>query len=227
LSLDVYTRLVFSRPMLLPKIIGSILLLALSIPCRAGEVLLKEDFESAELAKMPAGFMVMAGTFRVKQEGDGKVLELPGAPLDTFGLLFGPAEKAGVSASARVFGTSSGRKFPTFGISLLGPGGFRLQVSPAKKALELYRGDQLRSSMPMAWSTGSWTSLRIQVRAIAEGIRVEGKAWPAAEKEPAAWTITLDEKQGMPEGRAGIWGSPFSGTPILFDDLLIHRASDS
>jgi hypothetical protein len=54
---------------------------------------------------------------------------------------------------------------------------------------------------------------------------VEGKAWPAAQDEPADWTIFLEEKQQPPEGRAGIWGSPFSGTPILFDDLLIHRTA--
>ncbi|HEX8310925.1 MAG TPA: hypothetical protein VF614_06390, partial [Chthoniobacteraceae bacterium] len=192
-----------------------------------GEAIFKEDFESVEAGKAPAGFMVMAGTFLVKQEGAGKVLELPGAPLDTFGLLFGPAEKADVSASARFHGTSVGRKFPTFGISLLGPGGYRLQVSPAKKALEIYRGDQPRGSVPLAWTSGSWTCLRIQVRSLAEGVRVEGKAWPAAQKEPPAWTIFIDEKQEPPQGRAGIWGSPFSGTPILFDDLLIQRASDS
>jgi hypothetical protein len=100
--------------MLLPKITGAILLLALALSSRAGEAIFKEDFESAELGKVPAGFMVMTGTFRVKQEAEGKVLELPGAPLDSFGLLFGAAEKAGVSASARLFGYEQRKKVPYF-----------------------------------------------------------------------------------------------------------------
>src|SRR6266511_1448602 len=72
------------------------------------------DFSSTAAGKTPEEFMVLSGTFLVKEEGGNKFLELPGSPLDTFGLLFGPTEQAGLTASARFFGTRQGRKFPTF-----------------------------------------------------------------------------------------------------------------
>ncbi len=35
------------------------------------------------------------------------------------------------------------------------------------------------------------------------------------------WMISLDEKAPPHEGRPSIWGSPYSGTPIRFDDLMV------
>jgi hypothetical protein len=55
-------------------------------------------------------------------------------------VLFGPTETADVQVSARIHGTGKGRRYPTFGVGLSGVGGYRLQVSPAKKLVELYRG---------------------------------------------------------------------------------------
>jgi hypothetical protein len=191
----------------------------------AAEPLYKNDFEAAALDQEPEGMLITAGDFKVKQDGAGKVLELPGDPLDTFGLLFGPSQKAGVTASARFFGTKKGRKFPTFGVSLGGVGGYRLQVSPAKKALEIFQGDEGRHTVPFEWTDAAWTSLRIQTRQAGDGWVVEGKAWPAGAPEPAAWTITFSVKDEPAAGRAGIWGSPYAGTLIRFDDLLLAPAS--
>jgi hypothetical protein len=53
---------------------------------------------------------------------------------------------------------------------------------------------------------------------------VEGKAWAAGTPEPAAWNITFETKEEPSSGRAGIWGSPFAGTPIRFDDLDVSAA---
>src|SRR5882724_41425 len=105
--------------------------------------LYENDFEKSALDKVPDDFLVLAGGFAVKEEGGNKFLELPGAPLDTFGALFGPTEKAGIAVSARIKGTGKGRRYPTFGVGLNGQGGYRLQVSPAKKVLELYKGDEV------------------------------------------------------------------------------------
>ena len=41
---------------------------------------------------MPEDLLVLEGAFVVKAEGGNHFLELPGAPLDTFGLLFGPTD---------------------------------------------------------------------------------------------------------------------------------------
>ncbi len=174
---------------------------------------------------MPADFLVISGTFAVQEERGRKFLELPGSPLDTFGLLFGPSQEGAATASASFHGTRQGRKFPTFGVSLGGAGGYRLQLSPAKKALEIYKADEPRSSVPFEWVSDSWTRLRIQAQKGASGgWLITGKAWPAEKPEPDKWMITLEEKETPASGRAGLWGSPYSGTPIRFDDLLLAPA---
>ena len=199
-------------------------LVALLAPLRAAEPIYKNDFEAAEIDKAPAEVMIMAGTFEVKQGAEGKYLELPGEPLDTFGLLFGPSVKDDVSASAKFFGTKKGRKFPTFGVSLNGVGGYRLQVSPAKNALEFFKSDESKLSVPFTWASDTWTTLNITVRKSGAGWVIEGKAWAAGSAEPEKPSITIEEKEEPKAGRAGIWGSPYAGTPIRFDDLLIVPA---
>jgi hypothetical protein len=105
-----------SRPILLPFLATALLV----APLCAATPIYKNDFESAEVGKVPPEMLVVAGAFEVKQDKDGKFLELPGEPLDTFGFLFGPSEKEDVSAGARFFGTKKGRKYPSFGVSLNG-----------------------------------------------------------------------------------------------------------
>ena len=39
--------------------------------------------------------------------------------------------------------------------------------------------------------------------------------------EPEKWTLTFAEKSEPTAGRASIWGNPFAGTPIDFDDLVV------
>ena len=64
--------------------------------------LFSENFDAAEVGKLPAGFTSFAGAFKVAEEGGKKFLELPGAPLDTFGVLFGPTEKSDIAVSALI-----------------------------------------------------------------------------------------------------------------------------
>lgn len=194
----------------------------LSCAAFAAEPAFKEDFSKTEVGAAPEGLMIMSGQFAVKEDGGNKVLELPGSPLDTFGALFGPAPATlDGTASARFLGTKQGRKFPTFAVSLHGVGGFRLQASPGKKALEIYKGDVPLTSVPLKWESGKWTHLRIQVRAKGEGAVIEGKVWADGSAEPAEWMIKHEEASAPKPGRAGIWGSPYAGTEIRFDDLAV------
>ena len=203
--------------------------LACSAVGQSAKAIYENDFEKAELNKVPDDFLVLDGQFAVKEEGGNKFLELPGAPLDTFGALFGPTEKEGNAVSARMSGTGKGRRYPTFAVGLNGQGtsAYKLQVTPAKKALELFKGDEVKSSVLYEWQSGAWTRLRLQVRKVKDGgWKVEGKAWKDGDKEPSAWMVSFDEKEQPVAGRASIWGSPYATTPIRFDDLLVLPSSD-
>src|SRR5438445_2487052 len=197
-------------------------------PVHGDKPLYENDFEKAALDKVPDDFLVLDGQFAVKEEGGNKFLELPGAPLDTFGVLFGPTEKEGTAVSARIFGTGKGRRYPTFAVGLNGQGtsAYRLQVSPAKKALELFKGDVVKATVPFEWQSGAWARLRLQVRKVKDGQwKVEGKAW--TDKEPPAWLVSFDEREQPVAGKASIWGSPYATTPIRFDDLKLASATDA
>jgi hypothetical protein len=189
------------------------------------KALYENNFEKAAVNSVPEEMLVLDGAFTVKQEGDNKFLELPGAPLDTFGALFGPTEKEGLAISARIFGTGKGRRLPAFGVGLGGIAGYRLQVSAGKKLIEVFRGDNVKASVPYEWESGKWSHLHLQVRKIKDGEwKVSGKIWAAGSAEPASPIIEWVDKEEPTAGRSSIWGNPFSGTPIWFDDLRVTPA---
>jgi hypothetical protein len=195
------------------------------VPLRAADTapLYESNFEKIAPGGVPDDFLILDGAFAVQQDATNKFLELPGAPLDTFGVLFGPTVKTNVAVSARIFGTSHGRRHPAFGVGLGGQSGYRLQVSPGKGTLDLYRADLVVAGVPYDWKSGHWTVLRLQVIGAGEAWKVQGTAWIQSAPEPVKPLISFDEKEEPRAGRASIWGSPFSTTPIRYDHLLVTR----
>lgn len=181
----------------------------------------EQNFDAAEVGSVPKEFLVLDGGFKVAEEGGNKFLELPGAPLDTFGVLFGPTEKENRVVSARIFGSTKGRRAPTFNVGVGGVGGYKLQVSPGKKAVELYKSDEVKATVPFNWKSGTWTRLSLALKKVKDGEwRVEGRVWADDAKAPAEPTITFTETEQPPAGRASIGGSPYATTPIRYDDLV-------
>jgi hypothetical protein len=190
------------------------------------EVLYSNNFEKAEAGKVPSDFLVLDGGFVVKEESGNKFLELPGAPLDSFAVQFGPTESTNTMLAARIKGTAKGRRYPSFGIGLNGIAGYKLQVSPAKQVLQILKDTELKTSIPYEWKSDTWIQLRLRVRRINQDAwKIEGKAWLEGATEPSDWTISYDEKEEPIAGRASVFGSPFSGTPIQFDDVIVSRAT--
>jgi hypothetical protein len=184
----------------------------------------ENNFEKAEVGKVPEDMLVLDGQFTVKEESENKVLELPGDPLDSFGVLFGPTETSNIVVTAKIFGTGKGRRFPTFGIGANGVNGYRLQVSPGKKLVELYKRDEVVKSVAYEFKSGAWTNLKLQISLVKEGeIKIEGKAWTKDTDEPKEPLVSYTDNSPASAGRASIWGSPYSGTPIQFDDLSVTQ----
>ncbi len=202
-----------------------IVVVAMMVPgAFAEDLAYQQSFEAVEVGKVPDEFLILDGAFAVVQNAGNRVLELPGAPLDTFGLLFGPTAKEGLMVEARILGTAKGRRFPVLGVGLNGAVPFRLQVTPAKKALELYKGDELLVSVPYAWESGNWTQFRLQVLAGKGGAwQILGKAWKEGAPEPESWLVKHNAQEEPSAGRASVWGKPFSELPIQFDDLKVTR----
>ncbi len=188
-----------------------------------GKALYDQDFSKATVDQVPDDLLVLDGQFAVKDDAGNKLLELPGAPLDTFGVAFGPNQANGVEVQARIRGTKTGRKFPTFAAGLNGVTGYKLRVSPSKSAIELVKGDDVKATVPFQWKSGEWTQVKLQVIKAEGGVTVQGKAWQAGD-EPKEWTLSFKDDQPLNQGKAGVWGMPFSGTAIQFDDLKVVAA---
>ena len=190
------------------------------------QVLFKSDFESAHVDSLPEELMVLAGEFSVSDIGGNKALELPGNPLEDFGALFGPAESDGIAVRARVFSESSKRLAPRFGVGLDGVAGYRLLVAPGQNRLQLLKDQEAVASAPLEWKSGTWTWLHLQIREVSAGKWfIEGRAWADGSPEPNEWSISFEVSETPPAGKASLWGAPYSGKPILFDDLSVISLS--
>ncbi|HOY59850.1 MAG TPA: hypothetical protein PK640_17170, partial [Verrucomicrobiota bacterium] len=131
------------------RLLGPLFILAFTCGAphaRAGEsaLLYRNDFTQAEIGTLPGGMLALNGKFAVREQAGNRFLELPGTPLDTYGVLFGPAgredgagsrgsdqaaETDNLSVTARIHGTNTGRRYPAFAVGLGGVSGYRLQVS--------------------------------------------------------------------------------------------------
>ena len=197
---------------------------ALAAPPDTQPASYREDFEHLAAAKLPDGFQVMAGEFVLGVDAGNHFLELPGDPLDTFGLLFGPPNQAQADVSARIWGAATGKRFPEFGIGCCDVSAYKLWAIPGQHVLELRKGDDTRASAAFIWKSETWTHLRLRVthEKSPHGYRVEGKSWADGESEPVQWNVAFDDSEDAPAGRASLWGEPFSEKPIRFDDLVVQ-----
>ena len=195
-----------------------------ALTAHATEPLYQTNFGKTELGKVPDDFLVLDGAFAVKEQGGNKFLELPGAPLDAFGFMFGPSARHGNEVIARMFGTKKGRRYPVFGVALNGVNGYRLQVAPAKRAIELLKGSTVVAKVPFRWAGGEWLRLALRVQQTSDvEWTISGKVWVDGKAAPAKPTITHKETKEPRNGRPSIWGSPYSGTPIRYDDIVVNK----
>jgi hypothetical protein len=218
-------RVCFSTPHLF-RATGSLLpvllcLLLISADAPPPPTNYHQDFQKSDEASMPEELLVMNGKFAVVKDGDDKFLQLPGEPLDTFGFMLGADENNSIEASIRA--TATGKRFPEFGLGLCGAAGYRLWLQPATNELQILKGDNVKISKPYDWKSASWLTLRLQLKKENNKTTLQAKIWPRNTPEPKDWTLTFDDTDTTkpPKGRPSVWGIPYSGTPIDFDDLSI------
>jgi hypothetical protein len=192
-----------------------------------GKPLFSQSFEQLPEGDPPGEIVVLSGAFAVKNVDGNKVLEVPGDPVDGYGVLFGPEVQAGVSVSGRIFASATGKRMPEFGVGLGDTNGYKLWVMPATNQVQIMKGEDVKATSPFTWKSGAWTSLKLEVRKAGEGkYVVEGKAWMQGGEEPKEWMVKWDEREEPPKGKASAWGSPYSSTPIRFDDLVVAEVKE-
>ena len=195
-------------------------------PKTSGKPAIFEETFSKEDKELSDDFFVMDGHFIPKKLGNNYALFMLPTPLKTNGCLMGPDLKGDVIVSADVFAGKRGRTFPVFGVGTHGLTGFRLYLKPSPRGAALqiiYNETQVIGSAEYkGWTTDNWTSMKLLVRKVGENVEVFGKAWQQNEKE-AAWQVSYKGKLKIEEGQSSIWGIPYSGRDMFFDNLRIEK----
>lgn len=173
--------------------------------------------------EVPKEVFVVEGKVQIAVKDGNKAIVIdPGAEL-TDACAQVAVSAAGESAiEARVFASKRARSVPKFGVSVHGMSGYRLLVNAAKKQLELVKADAVAASVPFTWTSDAWLKLKLEVkRGTGDAWLITGKAWPADAAEPSEAMIKAEDKGLKGQGKAGVWGTPYSQTPIYFDDIQV------
>jgi len=169
---------------------------------------------------------VLAGEFSVMERESNSVLILPGEPLGDFGVLFGSRQQDNVAVRARISSDSRGRRLPAFSIGLNGRSGYRLRVNAAARAVQLLKGDRVYSEANFEWVPNTWIWLDLKIEKTDDKLWViTGKTWIENSLEPGYATVRIEDNKIPAKGRASVWGTPYSGKAIHFDDLSIYVKS--
>lgn len=210
------------------KIILLVLLFAICGSNGAEKVLYSQNFESAIVGSLPKDMVVLDGRFSVKEENGNKFLELRGVPLDNYGVLFGEEIDTAAELTVRVRGEASGKRYPSFCAGLYGAGGFKLRLSPARRAVELFKGDELKASAPFEWKfETNWIYLKLRASQIDQSRWVvSGSAWYGEKtNQPPKWQVKFETEKPSP-GKASVRGIPYSSKPIHFDDITLVKIEE-
>ena len=206
------------------RIVSTVWLSLVACQACAGEMKkLSYDCEKWTEGEPPAEVFVVDGTIRIKEKDGNKAIEIGSDPLADACALLGSPANGSASIQARVFASKSGRSYPRFGIGVHGQSGYRLIVLCAKKELQLVKNEQVIKSVPCEWTSDVWMNLKLAVLKDAQGNwSIRGKAWTAAAAEPVEPQIKHEDSTLKGQGKCSIWGTPFSGTPIYFDDMKLE-----
>lgn len=170
----------------------------------------------------PKEVFIVDGTIKIGARDGNKAIVIDPNPVTDASAQLAVSASGNASIEARILALKRGRSTPRFGVSVHGMSGHRLIVNPAKKSLDLVKGDQTLATVPFAWTSEVWVKVKLEAKkAAGDAWDISGKAWPADAAEPAKPLIKHEEKNLKGQGKCAIWATPFSGEPVFFDDIKI------
>ena len=184
----------------------------------------QEDFSKVGIGSEPETLFILDGEISVTSEKGNAVLLIPGSPVGEFGFLFGPRIRNKPMELEFTFKSNNqGRRYPSFAAGLGGMRGYRVRVNPAaRKVLLSHDGDPL-SEVRFNWKSGEWHHLRIQAIPLNQkASQLKFKLWQTSKSEPLEWLMDFKAEIEFEGGKCAVWGYPYSGLPIYFDNIKIR-----
>jgi len=181
------------------------------------------DAEAWSEGAPPKEVFVVDGSIQVTSKDGNKVLTVLPDPITDASAQLGVSAAGEAAIKARVFASKQGRSLPKFGIAVHGMSGHRLLLNAPKRQLELVKNDEVLASAPFTWTTDTWVWLSLQAkRGGGEAWEITGKVWAADGAEPAEPQIKHADQGLKGQGKASVWGTPYSEQPIHFDDIELR-----
>ena len=169
----------------------------------------EEDFESYAEEAVPTGWVNAVGArFRVATLDGQKSLYKPpdNTILKRARVFVGPTNWSNYTFEADVRSGMRRRQMGDIGITsqryslVLYGNTQKLKIEPWEPEI------QRTVTVPFSWKEDTWYRLKVRSENLPDGkVRVQGKAWPVGEPEPAAWTIEKVDPIGNREGAPGIF----------------------
>ena len=170
-----------------------------------------ETFEAYADGAVPKGWVnAVAGKFSVATLDGGKVLQK--APDESIfqrlRMFVGPVDWSNYTFEADVRVATRRRQMGDIGItaqrySLV------LYGNSQQLKLEPWEPETQRTvTVPFSWKPDAWYHVKLRVENLPDGkVRAQGKAWPAGEREPAAWMIDKVDPIGNRQGAPGVFAA--------------------
>ena len=185
------------------------------------------DFESAgsleEALPPPAHWIGSAGgKFLQRRVEDESLLHKPLARrgLQRSNVYLGPADLGGYTIQASMMGATRRRNLPDMGLIAqrytLDLMGNHQQFQVRSWASDL----RMAASVPFAWESGVWYTMKMGVDLEPEGAVVRGKVWRRGDPEPGDWTIEALDPLPNRQGAPGLYGH--SAAEIYYDDVVLE-----
>jgi hypothetical protein len=173
----------------------------------------------------PKEVFVVDGTIKVASFKGSNALEIEASPIVDATAQLGDSAAGSASIEAKIFASKKGRSYPRFGLSVHGMSGYRAIVNCAKKQIELIKDDATVKAVPFAWTTDTWTHVKLEAKLGAgDTWTITAKAWADGATEPAEPLLTEAATKLKGQGKCAFWGTPFSEMPLYIDDVKISVA---
>ncbi|HWT01040.1 MAG TPA: PQQ-binding-like beta-propeller repeat protein [Pyrinomonadaceae bacterium] len=134
---------------------------------------------------------------------------------------FGPSDLSNYTVEADIRATEKRRQTGDAGV-IAQRYALVLYGNSQRLHLEPWQPEIARTvTVPFAWKADTWYRVKLQVERLADGrTRARGKVWPAAEAEPAAWTIERVDPIPNLQGSPGLFGA--APAEIFFDNVKVY-----
>src|SRR5262245_13720633 len=183
-----------------------------------------EDFSAVAVGAAPAQWINATGKYAVREiDGNRALVKSPTPPIFKRTRSFiGSADGSAYTVEADVRAVEKRRQMGDAGVVAQ-----RYEVvlvgNVQRIELRSWQIEEKRTvKKPFAWKPDVWYRVKLSVENLPGGkVRARGKAWPAAEPEPAEWTIEHVDPLGNRQGSAGIFAD--AQNEVFFDNVKVTK----